>query len=107
VQFPDDREKNRVLGYEFYDLWQGRIYQEEEEEEAAGNEELGSGNSNMNGQNVLAASKSEHGLRNGMAEIELPAGNGNVMGRTNQNGIYRRSSSQQDNDMSDHSSRIV
>ena len=101
VQFPDDREKDRVLGYEFYDVWQGSIYEEEEE----GDEEVGSGN--RSGESVSAASKS-YGLRNGIAEIELPAGNVNMTGRTNRNGtISRRSSSQQDNDLSDHASHIV
>lgn len=106
VRFPDDREKDRVMGYEFYDLWHGRVYQEDDEEF---DEEVGCGSSAAaNGHGSLPALVRNRALRNGVAEIELPAGNGKMLARTNRNGtVNRRSTSHQESDLSEHSSRIV
>lgn len=106
MRFPDDREKDRVLGYEFYDLWNGRVYQEDDEEF---DEEVGCGSSAAsNGQGSLPGLVRDRALRNGVAEIELPAGNGKMLARTGRNGtMNRRSTSHQESDLSEHSSRIV
>jgi hypothetical protein len=103
VRFPDDREKDRVLGYEFYDLWHGRVYQEVDEEF---DEEVGCASSAAsNGQSSVRG----RALRNGVAEIELPAGNGKMLARTDRNGTMNRRSTSchQESDLSEHSSRIV
>lgn len=119
VRFPDDVERDRVLGYEYFSIWEGTIYQEDEEEEGynQGKEMrarvLRTKNTpekqlNRGRKSALMLSDSDHEGEIAL-EIELPEGIGlNLEGRSTRNGsrtISRRSSgrSKFDNDSSEHS----
>jgi hypothetical protein len=123
VRFPDDVERDRVLGYEYFSIWEGKIYLEDEEEE----EEEGCNQGkemqaralrtkitpekqlNRGRKSALMLSDSDHEGEIAL-EIELPEGIGlNLEGRSTRNGsrtISRRSSGRfkfDDNDSSEHS----
>lgn len=109
VRFPNNRERDQVLGFEYCGEWAGSIYEEKDEETAS---TLGHLNTNGRGRTSGSLMVSDDDLvdGNGVVEIELPAGNGSRLERSNSRSgtISQRSSSKLDTDSSsEQSARIV
>lgn len=125
VRFPDDAERDRVLGYEYFSIWDGKIYQEDEDnaDEADDyDEEVQSSASTIRkinstlrrgrkGASALMLSESDH-EGDVTLEIELSAGIGLGLEGSKGSGsrtISRRSSgkSKLESNSSEHSNQIV
>lgn len=121
VRFPDDMERDRILGYEYYSIWEGKIYQEDEdgddqENHNADNHDEEAQSKPLRIQNKMKHKQLNRGRKSSLMlpdsdhegevvmEIELPEGIGlSLEGSKKRNGsgtISRRSSGQS---ISEHS----
>jgi hypothetical protein len=122
VRFPDDVERDRVLGYEYFSIWEGKVYQEGDDDDN-GHDQENDHDEEMQSR-ALRIKKKENNLIRGRKsalmlsdsdhegeislEIELPESIRLNLQGSKRNGsgtISRRSSgrSKFDNDSSEHS----
>lgn len=116
VEFPSERDRDEVLGYEYREEWAGSVYNEDLEEArctlAAPATGLRSGNSNgrktISG-SLMASDDEFDDNSNMVVEIELPAGDSMHLSGSNRRNstVSRRSSKLEDDSTPDHSVRIV